>query len=245
MDDLISTSIFTGITTLNPRQHPKFSSRDIAAAMFGPGFPALQLFSGYSPSYRSSKVKRALEAELGPQPFVHDVPVDESMEIDEDATEVDPVPSHLLDSLHIQSVEHFTILIMELAQRVAPEPLSEAPTGAALSMHAPRSARRRTLRDCIVYLGDTSQARFPRSEPQVPVPLTSSRVSRLADFLTRPYQPGGRRGQDWAIGDWYACLQALATIANVWKDDGIRQSLVLLESHFELVFQTKMRPTGI
>jgi hypothetical protein len=160
------------------------------------------------------------------------------MDIDDDASEVILLPNHALDSLHMQVIEHFTSLLVELVSRVGgPEIRTTAgPQGAAQSRYAPAWTRKPYLQwsahDCLEYL--STKKKLPPSNP------------RLDLFLTMPYAGrGARRGQDWSRRDWEVSLEALATLGHQWQEISIQESLIHLQPHFQGVFATPMSPTGI
>ncbi|KAG1892347.1 hypothetical protein F4604DRAFT_1698956 [Suillus subluteus] len=88
-------------------------SRDIAQALFG--FEASRFrFSGYHPTYRNS-LENLIQATPMPEPD------DDGMDVDDDASSVPQLlhPSHSLDLLHLQVIDYFTGLLLELVARVA------------------------------------------------------------------------------------------------------------------------------
>lgn len=118
------------------------------------------------------------------------------MDIDDDSSAMAPeivLPSHALDLLHIQAVEHFTRLLVELVGRVgkfADIRRGQQPAeGAMRSIHAPQIPEKHHSHwdapECLGYL-DTKK-RLPKSYP------------RLDVFLAFPYtRRGARRGQNWS-----------------------------------------------
>jgi hypothetical protein len=145
-------------------------------------------------------------------------------------------PSHALDLLHIQVIDHFTTLLVDLVGRVGGSDVQGNQSGASLSRFAPSWSRNDYLRysasDCLEYLKTKKTL-----EPSSP---------RLDIFLSKPYAcPGARRGQDWSRKDWYIALTALGEVGDIWGENSIRESLQGLVVHLEYVFAQAMRPTGI
>ncbi|TDL29483.1 hypothetical protein BD410DRAFT_848600 [Rickenella mellea] len=249
--NLSSMALFNDLAAINP--NAKWSSRELAAQIFGHGCPVLRNFRGYQPSYRNSKVKKALDDELGPQPPAQVTDSDDTMEVDDDYTsnieESEPPPSHILDSTHLQIIQHFTILLLVLVERVAShmfKQVEQKRSGSAASIHAPESGPPpKTAADCVEYLIDFRSGKFPRSAPPDSLGLIQAGGARLRDFLTKPYQRGARRGQDWTRADWVYCLTVLETLGDVWEESSIRISLHTLAPHLDGDFRKKMRPTGI
>lgn len=226
--------VYLDIPSISPSRH--WSSRELARAVFGQNLD-LNRFGEYHASYRDPKSANLL---IGPGPSVnvidHD---DDGMEIDEDASQPEILlPSHALDLLHIQVIDHFSRLLVELVGRVGGPEIRQASGGSSASRYAPQWARTGkpylewTASDCLDYLNG-KQALKPTS-PRVDI------------FLSRPYScPGARRGQDWSKMDWDVALGALARLGVVWEEDSIQESLGVLELHLAGVFATRMRPTGI
>jgi hypothetical protein len=159
------------------------------------------------------------------------------MDIDDSSLLDRLVPSHALDLLHIQVIEHFTGLLVELAGRVGgPEIRLKPESGTSQSVHAPSWSKKEYYQwcasDCLEYLN--SKKRLPATQPRVEV------------FLTMPYAGrGARRGQDWSRRDWEVALEGLGKVGDLWGEISIRESLFALRPHLLNVFATPMRPTGI
>lgn len=165
---------------------------------------------------------------------------DDGMEVDDDLAMTELVrPIHPLDILHLQVIEHFGELLLELVGRVAGPEGDRFGTAAATSRHAPAYMRKRllfwTTGDSLEYL-NTKRA-FPQSSPRVEV------------FLSRPYKGdvGARRGQDWSRRDWEIALGTLGELGEKWGSEGanIRESVRAVEGHMKAVFDLDMRPTGV
>lgn len=165
------------------------------------------------------------------------------MMVDDDASVAEILqPSHALDLLHIQAIDHFTRLLIELVGRVGGREIQHRPKpdveGTSASRYAPKwqSQTRHysewTVEDALEYLND--KKRIPPTNPWVEV------------FLSKPYSArGARRGQDWSRRDWEVALEGLAKIGDTWEEVSIGESLRVLDRHVEGIFATKMRPTGI
>jgi hypothetical protein len=207
----------------------RFSSRDIAEAIFNNDVD-LRKFCGYHASYKNATVYQR-------QPTKIRINDDDSMDIDDNDSSPDLLhPSHALDLLHIQVVEHFKRLLVDLIGRVGGPEIHENQSGTSLSRYAPSWTQKNYLQysatDCLNYL-ETKQSLKP-SRP------------RLDVFLSKPYTcPGARRGQDWSRKDWYIALTALGGVGDAWGENSIRESLQGLEVHLESVLAQPMRPTGI
>lgn len=162
---------------------------------------------------------------------------DESMNIDDDGLMTSEVlqPSHALDLLHLQVIDHFSRLLVELVGRVGGEEvrqITKAEDEANTSQHAPRRRHYTewSLADCLEYLNKhrTVKVTSPRAEV----------------FLSKPYcHLGARRGQDWSRKDWEVGLGSLKETGMAWGDMSIGESLTVLEPHFHSIFSMKLRPT--
>jgi DNA-directed RNA polymerase subunit N (RpoN/RPB10) len=158
------------------------------------------------------------------------------MDVDDDASSVPRPPSHALDLLHLQVIEYFTGLLLELVARVAGPDVRSFGCGNSVSKHAPSYSRKSFTTwgavDCLDYLG--VKKRLPRTSP------------RLQTFMTRPYGGmGARRGQDWSRRDWETALKGLREIGDEWQEGSIRESVPAAELHMNRVFAMPMRPTGL
>lgn len=144
------------------------------------------------------------------------------------------IPSHALDSLHLQVIDHFTLVLKDLALRVRTTSGDVGPP--AQSSHAPGYRRKEfaewTVGDSLDYLGSKK-------------PLRPSSPS-LRVFLLRPYTDrGSRRGQDWSRRDWEKSIAALQDMGLKFEDSSILGSLEYLKVETERVFRTPLRPTGL
>lgn len=149
-------------------------------------------------------------------------------------------PSHALDLLHVQVVEHFSRLLAELAGKAGAAELHQGNAGETVSasVHAPawkRGTRPYTEWDaaaCLEYLGDKR-----------PIQEMSP---RLDAFLSLPYRRGGaRRGQDWSRRDWEVAVGSLASVGRVWGEAAMEESVQVLQPHVTAIFALQLRPTGI
>lgn len=161
---------------------------------------------------------------------------EDGMDIDDDSAMTELVrPTHPLDLLHLQVIDHFSELLLELVAKVA-GPEAEKFGAAETSRHAPAYTRKQlmfwTASDCLEFLN--AKKTCPRSSPRVEV------------FLMRPYTKGARRGQDWSRRDWEVALSTLGKIGDMWADGtGIRESVPAVEVHMQRVFELAVRPTGV
>ena len=163
------------------------------------------------------------------------------MEVDDEGTDLPEVllPNHALDLLHIQVIEHFTSLLVDLVGRVGGPEIHDSyasEEGTLASRYAPqwrtqgRPYFEWTAREALEYLADKKKMR--------------STSPRLEMFLTRPYSPGARRGQDWSRRDWEVALGALEAVGKQWEEISIGESLRVLRGHVDGIFALKLRPTG-
>jgi hypothetical protein len=154
------------------------------------------------------------------------------MMVDDDAAESVLQPNHALDLLHLQVIDHFTRLLVDLTGRVRGFDMDRS--GVVRSLHAPRQQTRNVAEwnaaDCLEYLN--GQRAVKEVTPQAGL------------FLSKPYMTrGARRGQDWSRKDWQVALESLAETSGAWEDVSIRESLIFLEHHVNEIFLLKLRPT--
>jgi len=234
------------IHTINPRDSMRWSSRDLAKAIFGDGSRIPNTFACHRQTYRHDRVNHALDAVYGSaQPNY----VDDGMDIDEDVFQQPALrPPHLLDDLHFQIIEHFSILLINLVKRVAPHIFhNQERAGSGASIHSPYSKPIQVwnARDCVEYLGNPGLLAFPQSAPLESVRCISviGSIKHLGEFLAKRYQPGARKGQEWTTSQWYSALRTLEALGAVWGETSIHDSLQELHPQMDLVFHTPMRPT--
>jgi len=210
------------IQTLEPRKD--WSSRIIASSIFGPD--ACRGFDRHVQSQiRQGRTSAHIQSSTGA------VTVDR-MNIDiEHSTEW--IPSHVLDDLHLQLVDHFTILLKELVERINPEVVRLVGEGGAnLSMHAgvlTKSFGEWTAADCLEHLATRQK-------------IPGSQAVRLDAFMSKPHcrdknARGRRRGQDWTRVQWDTALQMLERVGIMFKDHGIGESVDLLKIAVEDYFR--------
>lgn len=230
------------ISTILPDRSRHWCSRDIAEVLFGQEVD-LAKFAAHTPSYRLSSV-------IDPSKAQHPAVLsqeDDSMDVDDDpefsaSSDEILLPSHALDLLHIQVIEHFTRLLLELVGRVGgitSIKQNQVEGGANSSMHAlrspslPKEWKKWGAPECIHYLNKKNS-------------LPQSCHPRVEIFLALPYTcRGARRGQDWSRKDWEIALDALARTGDLWQEGYIRESLACLKPIVNDVFCRRMRPTGI
>ena len=158
------------------------------------------------------------------------------MEVDEEPIR----PSHPLDVLHLEVVEHFAQLLLGVVDRVGgPEvPWNGPPQKGQVSRYAPSWAKigfvEWTPRECVRYLGEKKGLRASQAE-----------LVKLENFLLYADKQGGRKGQDWARGDWDGCVQTLEEIGKSWEDDELTESAEDLRRFAAGTFLLRMRPTGM
>lgn len=206
-------------------------SRDIARALGG-GHTILSKFSGYRASYGGATISGDA-SKFSATTLTNE----DQMDIDPDDDEGSPLPSHPLDLLHLQIIEHFTRLLIDLVARVGGVEVLKPDLG-TISQYAPEWKRLKrpctqwNSSHCLEYLGAKKSMR--RTSPRVDI------------FLSVPYScRGGRRGQDWSRRDWEVCLEALVEIGDDWQESSFRESTRELAPHLGLLFKSVMRPTGL
>lgn len=162
---------------------------------------------------------------------------DDGMDVDDESVVTELArPSHPLDQLHLQVIEHFGELLLELVAKVAGPEAETFGAARMTSRHAPMHTRKQllfwTTTDSLDFL--STKKAWPQSSPRVEV------------FLKRPYEMGARRGQDWSRRDWEVALGTLGKIGNLWADGAsIGESVRAVEAHVWSVFELGMRPTGV
>lgn len=211
------------IQTLEPRKD--WSSRAIASRIFGSD--ACRGFDEYIQSQtRQGRTSAHIQSSTGA--FVVD-----RMNIDiEHSTEW--IPSHVLDDLHLQLVDHFTILLKELVERINPQVAHLAgEDGASRSIHAGvlmKPFAEWTAADCLEHLATLRK-------------MPGSRALRLESFMSKPHckdenARGRRRGQDWTRIQWDTAMQMLGRVGKIFEDQAVGESVDLLkiavEDHFRL-----------
>ncbi len=159
----------------------------------------------------------------------------DAMEVDEDPVR----PSHPLDVLHLEIVEHFSRLLLTVIDRVGgPEVPWHGPQSGRVSQHAPTWAKiafaEWTPRECVRYLGQKEGLEASRAK-----------LDKLENFLMYPDKRGGRKGQDWTRSDWESCVVALGDIGTSWEDAELRESSEELRRFAQGTFLLPMRPIGM
>ncbi|KAA1466338.1 hypothetical protein DENSPDRAFT_831155 [Dentipellis sp. KUC8613] len=228
----------TAIASFSPTGN--WSSREIARALFG-DMCDLSRFDNFS-SLTSRQYAKAPRKKPAPAPAP-------APEVDEDMMDVDDTgdgsgmhfaPSHPLDALHLEVIEHFSRLLMELVGRVGgPEvPREGGSGGLADSKHAPKWARKWlgawSVEECLAYL---SSKRVRQLDKGTPSP-------KLEVFLLRPYgdERGCRRGQEWSKRDWEIAIGKLEEIAQLWDDKALGESVAVLGPYAKQVFERPYMP---
>ena len=216
-----------GIWTLSPTNG--WTSRAIATALFA-GAPTVNLseFDGQTSKFQRRTIR------MDPDHTALPATAADAMEVDEEPIR----PSHPLDVLHLEVVEHFAQLLLGVVDRVGgPEVPWHGPPR-QVSKHAPSWARigfaEWTARECVRYLGRTKG-----------LGASTAEVDKLENFLLYPDKQGGRKGQDWARGDWDRCIQILEEIGKCWEDAELIASAEDLRRFATGTFLLRMRPTGM
>ena len=159
----------------------------------------------------------------------------DAMEVDEEPAR----PSHPLDVLHLEVVEHFSGLLLAVVDRVGgPEVPWHGPESGRVSQHAPTWAKvafaEWTPRESVRYLGHKGGMQ-----------TSEAKLDRLENFLMYPDMRGGRKGQDWTRKDWESCVDTLEEIGRGWDDGELRESSGVLKRFAQGTFLLRMRPTGM
>ncbi|TFK75805.1 hypothetical protein BDN72DRAFT_809450 [Pluteus cervinus] len=213
-----------------------WGSRDIARALGGDE-NILRNFQGNRSRYRDPKdvvKKRSSSLTRGKAPTPNNTVADDKMDIDD--VEENLLPSHALDLLHLQVIEHFTSLLIELVARVGGTEVI-MPGLDPVSRYAPgwkqlkKPCHQWVASPCLEYLGERKKT--PNTRPSIGL------------FLSRPYScQGARRGQDWSRRDWDICIAGLVQVGEDWKEPSFKESARELEPHMMVIFSSQMRPTG-
>ncbi|KAM6495792.1 PIN domain containing protein [Amanita muscaria] len=227
-----------GIHTISPTR--QWDSRTFASMIWDARSIDLRKFGTYQVNYKdpnSGSIKLVRDGATRT-----DEEDEDSMMVDDDSSVPEILwPSHALDLLHIQVMEHFTRLLVELAGKAgAAELFNKRREGddVAASLHAPSWQRTGkhymdwSAGECLDYLWAKRPMRG--TSPGLDV------------FLSLPYTTrGARRGQDWSRRDWEVGLEGLKELARGWGDGGIEDSLEVLQPHLRQIFAMRLRPTGI
>lgn len=226
----------------------------MASEVFGLQFPYLSKFSQYVRIDRPSKVRDALEDIYGPKPEELSTRMNgDEMEIDDDRLktnyeQIDPLPSHILDRFHLELIDYFSPVLLDIIKRQAPELFDGSLSKAGASIHSPYNPNRKwNARECIEFLTDTRSnvARFRHQNSDADyIDQMKSGAKELGDFLTKPYEGRGRRGQDWTQATWESCLRTLYVIGVLWRNEQICSSLHSAWQELANTFNTAMKPTG-
>ncbi|KAI0251273.1 PIN domain-containing protein [Lactifluus subvellereus] len=221
-----------GIRTLSPMSG--WTSRAIATALFaGMSMVHLSDFDGQT----SKTQRRTLRTnpDSAGRPTV--ASSSDAMEVDEEPIK----PSHPLDVLHLEVVEHFSQLLLGVVNRVGgPEVPWHGPQSGQVSQHAPSWTRigfsEWTPRECVRYLGRKVGLQGSG---------TGAALDKLENFLMYPDKRGGRKGQDWTRSDWDSCVVGLEGIGRSWEDEELRESADVLKRITRGTFLLRMKPTGM
>ncbi|KAJ7283534.1 PIN domain-containing protein [Mycena rebaudengoi] len=195
-----------GIRSITPR-----SSRELAMFLVGRD---VETFATYQPDYTGIE---SLEQDQ-----------DDSMDVDEEAPKL--TSEQAMDLLHVQVIDHFTRLLVQLVGRVGGHELEDpgADGGVSSSQHAPqwksgdKPYTQWEAADCLEYLG--RKRRFKATYPRVEV------------FLSKPYSRGARCGREWPYEAWNNALAGLRQIGDEWDEPSIQKDLDELARHREAVF---------
>lgn len=252
-NNLASQSEAEGIKTVTPQKYG-WTSLELARAIDIPGID-YRMFQrpkdDTSPHYhyRPDKTLAHRITAIRPETRIAVVaPEDDGedrMDVDDDGTrhgashtnfKKDYTPSHALDALHLQVIDHFTLLLRDLAFRIRTAAGDVRSASQWATEYERKLFKDWILGDCIKYLGSKK-----------PLKPTSPSLQR---FMRRPYEDLPheeiwRRGQDWSRQDWLHAMGALVEIGTKFEDGAILASVELLRVETERVFNLPMRPTGL
>lgn len=171
-----------------------------------------------------------------------------AVQYDEDAMDLDEAPkvrddwiqpTHALDILHLNVINHFEYLLQMLVDRAAgPNHSIGRDTGSRWQDEGEKRPLSQWLAaDCIRWLQRKQSSAFPGGKYD---------VDRLCNFLSRWHTKGakGRSGQKWSRGDWDQILALLGQLAKTWEDEAIQESLMILYPEWMYIFSLPMSPTG-
>ncbi|KZT74322.1 hypothetical protein DAEQUDRAFT_720487 [Daedalea quercina L-15889] len=229
-DSVSRAELFADILTIRPDKKG-WSNRDLARKLADNGVNIPGLRVDDVPKYkRSRNTKGGRVTEISGE-AVGDGDVD-MMDVDQEPPPAEFfIPSHALDALHLQVIDHFTLLLKDLAFRKGAGDLPP-PTE---SRHAPEYRRQEflawTVGNCLDYLG--SQKPLRPSNPPLPRFL-----------LPKCRIPGTRRGQDWSHQDWKNIITSLEELGISFEDGAILVSVEYLKQEAAYVFSLQLRPTG-
>jgi len=219
-----------GIRTLSPTDG--WTSRAITTALFA-GVPMVHLsdFDGQTSKAQRRMLRTNLDSTSKPAALASA----DAMEVDEEPIR----PSHPLDVLHLEVVEHFSQLLLGVVERVGGSDVPwHGPQSGRVSQHAPKWAQIKfaewTPRECVQYLGRKVGLQASRAD-----------LEKLENFLMYPDKQGGRKGQDWCRGDWDSCVHGLEAIGRCWEDGELCESAEVLKRFTLGTFLLRMRPTGM
>ena len=228
-----AAELFADILTIMPDKKG-WSNRALARKLAESGVDIPQLRVDDIPKYKRSRHTEGGRVTEIDQ-HAGDDEDEDMMEVDQDPTpkvEEFFIPSHALDALHLQVIDHFTLLLRETTQRVR---ISAGESEVSQSLHAPAYRRKEfalwTLADCLEYL-DLKKKPRPCNPP----------LHRF--LLPRCSVPGTRRGQDWTHQDWKNVVAALEEIGTKCDDGAVLGSVEYLKQEAAYVFSLQLRPTG-
>lgn len=249
------------IQIVNPRDFRKWSSRELARKIFcyGPQAPELTQYSSYVDTKRPITVKEALDKDIGVLSLAQMRGLDASlMDIDDDidslpSTNIRPRPSHILDVLHYDIVDHFTNRLRDAVLRVSPRlasviDSSRSKIGSETSQHSieNQSVSTWSAAECIQHLIQKIPAsKIPNQARNII--NSSSGTRRLIVFLADPYDgtPQARRGQEWPRQEWVDCLGVLALLAVILEDQAIQIDMCYLWTYVQDAFGQQMVPRWV
>ncbi|KAI0322483.1 hypothetical protein OF83DRAFT_1093495 [Amylostereum chailletii] len=229
-------------TVSPPPSSQPWSSRDLAAKLFYDLGVDATAFDSYPsrPLRDSAKAGLSLSKARGPRaPRVPTTP--DAMDVDDfgDGVSYAYQPSHPLDVLHLEIIDHFTPPLRGLVDLVGGSdvPRGKGGNGISQSQYAPDWSRVPlddwTAKDCLEYLDAKHKG-------------LGLGAAKLPQFMTRPYtkKAACRIGQEWTRQEWVSALEALQRVGERWQAENILESMRSLGVHAMVTFGLQMRPTG-
>jgi len=221
----------TGLYTVSPSSRDR-TSRALANLIFT---------DGDTSAYRTD---RTITTDYKQSSMISDSNV--AKQKAEDGMDVDVDESGLIlqrdarISLHLQVIEHFTFLLIEIVYAVGRKEIEDQQArNKTVSMYAPSWHRNRSpirewsALELLCYL-DYKRKQILKKD------VDTSKT--LGAFLSKPYTnaTGARRGHEWSKQQWLIALKEIKAIGDDLNDPSLQESLVWLEPHLCIVFDQQM-----
>lgn len=197
----------------------------------------LSRFASEKPTYKRDT--RIVEETSQLPSHTHDP---DGMDIDEEGNDgLVIIRKDARDLLHVQVVNHFSMLLAQLVLRFGSAEIRSYQTR-SVSRYAPEWQQNRkpiadwSVSELLEYL-DGKKCRAA-TNPKLEWFLQLA-PSYRPDPKTNDSR-GSRRGQDWSRTDWLNALGGLKQIGINWADTPIQESLAMLERELSFVFSQEM-----